>query len=181
MKMDKTTLGGPSIRMTPEGDERPRLVCVDCGFILYENPKVIVGAVVTWGDDYLLCRRAIDPRRGYWTMPAGFMELAETAETGAKREVWEEAGASVEIDALLGIYSLPQINQVHMIYRAPMVGQEFAAGSESLEVRLFAWEDIPWDDLAYPNVAWSLRYHRDLRGRTDFAPRGVPPGFLMPL
>ncbi|MEO5374327.1 MAG: NUDIX hydrolase [Alphaproteobacteria bacterium] len=173
-----TAVGGPCVRMIPEGDERSRLVCRECGFIFYENPKMIVGAVVTWEDRYLLCRRAIDPRRGFWTMPAGFMELTETAECGARREVLEEAGATVEVGALLAIYSLPQISQVHLIYRASMITPDFAPGTESLEVRLFTWEEIPWVDLAYPNVGWSLHHHRDLRDSHDFAPRGVPPGAL---
>ncbi len=160
--------------LTPEGDDRPRVVCSDCGFILYENPKVIVGAVCTWDGRYLLCRRAIEPRRGFWTMPAGYMELGETTEQGAAREVWEEARARVRIDALLAIYNIPQISQVHMIYRAEMTGSDFGAGPESLEVQLFQWDEIPWDELAYPNVHWSLAHHRDLRGQTGFAPRGMP-------
>ncbi len=166
---------GPRIRMVPEGDDRDRLVCGDCGFVLYENPKVIVGAVCLWEGRYLLCRRAIEPRRGYWTVPAGYMELHETTEQGAVREVWEEAQARVETDALLAIYDLPRISQVHMIYRARMVTPHFAPGPESLEVGLFAWDEIPWDELAYPNIGWSLHYERELRGQTGFAPRGVPP------
>lgn len=165
---------GPSIRKIPAGDDRERLVCGDCGFVVYENPKVIVGAVCTWEDRYLLCRRGIEPRVGYWTMPVGYMELNETTEQGALREVWEEAGARAEIDALLAVYSIPEISQVHMIYRARMTSPDFAAGQESLEVQLFAWDDIPWADLAYPNVRWSLEYERDMRGRTGFAPRGRP-------
>lgn len=165
---------GPSIRTIPDGDDRERLVCGDCGFVYYENPKVIVGAVCTWDDKYLLCRRGIEPRLGYWTMPVGYMELHETTEQGALREVWEEARANAVIDGLLAIYSIPEISQVHMIYRAPMVTGDFAAGPESLEVGLFAWEDIPWDDLAYPNVRWSLEYEREMRGRFGFAPRGRP-------
>lgn len=161
----------------PLGDDRPRMICGKCGFVAYENPKVIVGAVCTSADGrYLLCRRAIEPRSGFWTMPAGYMELTETSEEGARREVWEEAGAKVEIDALLAIYNISRISQVHMIYRARMITDAFASGIESLETKLFAWDEIPWDDLAYPNVRWSLRYHRDLQGRTDFAPRGIPEG-----
>ena len=165
---------GPIIRAVPEGDDRERLVCGDCGFVLYENPKVIVGAVCTWEDKYLLCRRGIEPRLGYWTMPVGYMELHETTEQGALREVWEEAQARAEIDALLAIYSIPEISQVHMIYRARMTSPDFAAGPESLEVGLFTWEDIPWADLAYPNVRWALEYEREMRGKSIFAPRGRP-------
>jgi len=163
-------------RMIPEGDDRERLVCADCGFVLYENPKVIVGAVCGWEDRTLLCRRAIEPRLGYWTMPIGYMELHETTEQGALREVWEETQARVEIDALLGIYSIPEISQVHMIYRARMLSPACAPGIESLEVGLFRWDEIPWADLAYPNVRWSLEYDRDMKGRTGFPPRGRPAG-----
>ncbi len=168
------TSKGPSIRMKPDGDDRERLVCGDCGYIVYENPKVIVGAVCTWDGRYLLCRRAIEPQRGFWTMPVGYMELNETTEQGALREVWEEARATARIDALLAIYSIPEISQVHMIYRAAMTSPDFAAGPESLEVDLFAWDEIPWDDLAYPNVRWSLEYEREMRGKTGFPPRGRP-------
>jgi len=160
--------------MIPAGDDRERLVCGDCGFVYYENPKIIVGAVCTWQDRYLLVRRAIEPRIGFWTMPIGYMELGETAEQGALREVWEEAGARAEIDALLAVYSIPEISQVHMIYRARMISPDFAAGSESLDVGLFAWDEIPWDQLSYPNVRWSLDYARQTHGRNDFAPRGRP-------
>jgi ADP-ribose pyrophosphatase YjhB (NUDIX family) len=165
---------GPTTRMIPEGDDRERLVCGDCGFVFYENPKVIVGAVCTWGDRYLLCKRAIEPRRGYWTMPVGYMELGETTEQGALREVWEEARASARIDGLLAVYSIPEISQVHMIYRARMLSPDFAAGPESLEVGLFRWDEVPWDDLAYPNVRWSMEYDREVRGRAEFPPRGRP-------
>lgn len=165
---------GPSIRKIPDGDDRERLVCGDCGFVVYENPKVIVGAVCTWQDKYLLCRRGIEPRLGYWTMPVGYMELNETTEQGALREVWEEACATAIVDGLLAIYSIPEISQVHMIYRAHMTSPDFAAGQESLEVGLFTWDEIPWDDLAYPNVRWSLEYEREMKGKSGFAPRGRP-------
>ncbi|CAA7621487.1 ADP-ribose pyrophosphatase [Magnetospirillum sp. LM-5] len=165
---------GPTSRLVPEGDDRERLVCRDCGFVLYENPKVIVGAVCTWEDRYLLCRRAIAPRIGFWTMPVGYMELHETTEQGAIREVWEEARATIEVDALLGLYAIPEISQVHMIYRGRMTNPDFAAGPESLEVGLFTWDEIPWDELAYPNVRWSLEYEREMKGRSGFAPRGRP-------
>ncbi|TAN56951.1 MAG: NUDIX domain-containing protein, partial [Magnetospirillum sp.] len=109
---------GPIIRTIPAGDDRERLVCGDCGFVLYDNPKIIVGAVCTWQDRYLLVRRAIEPRLGFWTMPIGYMELGETTEQGALREVWEEACARAEITGLLSVFSIPEISQVHMIYRA---------------------------------------------------------------
>ena len=164
----------PSIRMIPEGDDRERDVCGQCGRIFYDNPQVIVGAVCVYEDRYLLVRRAIEPRIGYWCLPSGYMELSETTEEGAIREVWEEAGARVEIDALLAVYSLPMISQVHMIYRAKMLDPQFSAGTESLEVGLFTWEEIPWGHLSYPHISWSLKHHRDLIGQHGFAPRGVP-------
>jgi ADP-ribose pyrophosphatase YjhB (NUDIX family) len=171
-------LPGPNIRTIPAGDDRERLVCGDCGFILYDNPKIIVGAVCTWGERYLMVRRAIEPRLGYWTMPIGYMELGETTEQGARREVWEEARARVRIDGLLSVYSLPQISQVHLIYRAEMLSEAFEPGPESLEAGLFAWDDIPWDHLAYPNVRWSLEHEREVKGQSVFPPRGptLPEG-----
>lgn len=164
-------------RAVPSGDSRERLVCGDCGHVHYENPKIIVGAVVTSGDKYLLCRRAIEPRRGYWTMPAGFMEVGESPEEGAARESREEANVDIAIDALLGVYSIAKIGQVHMIYRATLRVPGFSAGEESLEVREFSWEQIPWDDLAFPSVHWALRHHREAAGTTGFAPFGVPADF----
>jgi ADP-ribose pyrophosphatase YjhB (NUDIX family) len=165
---------GPSIRMVPAGDDRERLICGDCGFVLYDNPKIIVGAVCTWQDRYLMCRRAIEPRLGFWTMPIGYMELGETTEQGALREVWEEACATAVVDGLLAIYSIPEISQVHMIYRARMVTADHAVGAESLEVGLFSWDEIPWDHLAYPNVRWALEYEREMKGKTAFPPQGRP-------
>lgn len=162
----------------PDGDDRHRLVCDTCGFINYQNPKVVVGAVCTWQDKYLLARRAIEPRVGYWTMPAGYMELGETTEAGAAREVWEEACATVEIDALLGVFSLPRIGQVHMIYRATLRIPDHDAGPESQETMLVSWEDIPWNDLAFPTVHWALKAHRQFLGKVGFAPIGVPDDAL---
>lgn len=162
----------------PDGDDRERLICNTCGFINYENPKIVVGAVCTWQDHYLLVRRAIEPRIGYWTMPAGYMELGETTEAGAAREVWEEGCARVTVDALIGVFSLPRIGQVHMIYRAEMDSPDHAPGTESLETRLVRWEDIPWDDLAFPTVTWALKAHRGFAGQTGFGPVGVPPEAL---
>lgn len=161
-------------RQTPDGEDRERSVCGLCGHIFYENPKIIVGAVCCHEGRYLLARRAIAPRIGFWTVPAGYMELGETTEQGAAREVWEEAQAKVRLDALLAIYSLPQISQVHMIYRGVMASPDCAPGPESEEVGLFRWNEIPWGELAYPNVAWSLHHHRDTMGLKDFAPRGIP-------
>ncbi len=148
---------GPSVKTIPAGDNRTRLVCPDCGYIEYANPKIVVGAVCTWENKVLLCRRAIEPQRGLWTIPAGFMELGESTSEGAVREVWEEACAHVRIEALVGVYEIPRISQVQMIYRATMVEPAYAPGVESLDVDLFAWADIPWDTLAFPSVAWALK------------------------
>ncbi len=138
------------------------------------NPKVVVGAICTWEDKVLLCRRAIDPRRGYWTMPAGFLEEKESTEDGARREAWEEARAKLELEGLLGLYSVPRLSQVHVIYRARLVSPDVSAGEESLEVRLFTWDEIPWDDLAFPSVHWSLQHYRESVGMTAFPARSNP-------
>ncbi len=164
------------VREIPDGDDRPRLVCGDCGFVQYENPKVVVGSVAAWEDRILLCRRAIDPRTGFWTLPAGYLELGESAAEGALREAWEEARARLTLDQLLAVYSIPRLSQIQLIYRARLDTREVAPGPESLETRLFLWEEVPWDDLAFPSVHWALRDFRDLRGQAAFAPRGNPEG-----
>ncbi len=160
----------------PAGDNRLRQVCTDCGFIAYENPKVVVGAVVTWAEKILLCRRAINPRKGFWTLPAGFMELHESAEIGAAREAMEEANARIEIDALLAAYTIPRLSQVQLIYRARLVDPNISAGIESLEVGLFDYADIPWSDLAFPSVRWALTQYAEIRDRVSFPAFSNPPG-----
>ncbi len=165
---------GPSVLAVPEGDNRERMVCPDCGFINYENPKIVVGAVCLWQERFLLCRRAINPRRGYWTLPAGFLELQESTPAGAMREAWEEAQARIAIDGLLAIYDIPRISQVQIIYRAHLETPDFAAGPESLEVKLFAWEEIPWEELAFPSVRWALDHYRDCLVTGNFTARGTP-------
>ncbi|HYC03001.1 MAG TPA: NUDIX hydrolase [Azospirillaceae bacterium] len=167
---------GPRIRTVPPGEDRERLVCPDCNFIAYENPKIVVGSVAAWQDRILLCRRAIEPRSGYWTLPAGYMELNETSEQGAAREAWEEARASIRIDRLLAVYNIPRISQVQLIYRAELTRPEVEAGPESLEVALFRWEEIPWRDLAFPSAAWALKEFRARLGQADFPPGTNPPG-----
>jgi ADP-ribose pyrophosphatase YjhB (NUDIX family) len=164
---------GPSVETVPEGDNRTRLVCPDCGYIEYANPKIVVGAVCWWKTEILLCRRAIAPSLGLWTIPAGFMELGETTSEGAAREVWEEAQARVVIQDLLGIYEIPHISQVNVIYNAPMTAPEFAPGAESAEVALFEWDEIPWDRLAFPSVRWSLERFRS--GGTPHVHAAVRP------
>lgn len=162
-------------RRIPDGDNRERLVCGDCGFVSYENPKIVVGSVIVWDDRILLAKRDIHPRKGYWTLPAGFMEMHETTAEGAAREAWEEACARIEIDALLAVYNIPRIGQVQMMYRARLADGKFAAGEESSEVGLFAFDDIPWDQLAFPSVVWALRHWNEVRHLPDFVPFGNPP------
>jgi ADP-ribose pyrophosphatase YjhB (NUDIX family) len=159
---------------TPPGDDRERLVCAACGFVDYRNPKIVVGSVATQGEKILLCRRAIDPRKGYWTLPAGFLELGETAEDGARREAWEEARARIDIDRLLAIYSAPRISQIQLMFRARLVNRDIAAGPESAEVGLFSWDALPWADLAFPTVGWALRQYREALGKKEFAPFSNP-------
>jgi ADP-ribose pyrophosphatase YjhB (NUDIX family) len=165
---------GPTVRTIPEGDDRLRLVCPDCGYIAYENPKIVVGSVAIWEDRVLLCRRAIEPSRGLWTLPAGYMELHETTAEGAVREAWEEARARIEVECLLAVYELPRISQVQMIYRAHLLDPDISAGPESLEVGLFQWEEIPWDQIAFPTVRWSLNEHRLRLGQVGFPAGGNP-------
>lgn len=164
-------------RGIPEGDNRERLVCADCGFVLYENPRIVVGSVVVAGERVLMCRRAIEPRRGFWTLPAGYLELGETPAEGAAREAQEEAQADIAIDGLLGVFSIARIGQVQMIFRAGFAdpGQpRFAAGPESLEVGLFGWDEIPWDDIAFPSVRWALAAWRQHGPGPLGAPAGNP-------
>ncbi|MGB8275942.1 MAG: NUDIX hydrolase [Alphaproteobacteria bacterium] len=170
---------GPSVRQVPEGDTCLRLVCPDCGYVAYENPKVIVGTVCYEGDRVLLCRRAIEPQKGLWTLPAGFLELRETVTEGAKREAFEEARAEIDIEALLAVYSIPRVGHVQLIFRARLMSPNVTPGPESEEVALFAWDDIPWHALAFPSVHWALRHHREVLQETRagaFAPRTNPPG-----
>lgn len=158
------------VRRIPEGDTLERDVCATCGHVHYVNPKIVVGAVCSWHGRILLCRRAIEPRHGFWTIPAGYMEERETPAEGAAREAREEAQAKIEIDRLLAVYSVPRISQVQLIFRAKLANPDFAPGSESLETKLFAWEEIPWDMLAFPSVHWALHHHRESADATDFAP-----------
>jgi ADP-ribose pyrophosphatase YjhB (NUDIX family) len=166
---------GPRVREIPDGDNRPRLVCPECSYIKYDNPLVVVGAVVTWEDRILLCKRAIEPRSGFWTIPAGYLELNEDAETGAIREAKEEACADIEIDALLAVYNVTRISQVQLIYRATLPSPTIAAGEESLEVGLFSWDEIPWDNIAFPSVHWALNHYREVANQPVFTTRTNPP------
>lgn len=162
-------------RHVPEGDTLERHVCETCGFIAYENPKIVVGAVVRHDGRILMCRRAIEPRRGFWTIPAGYLELNETAEEGVRREAVEEACAEIELRGLLAVYSVPRISQVQLMFRARLAAPEFAPGPESLEVALFAPEEIPYDALAFPSVHWVLAH--DAQAEAGMAPPFTnPPG-----
>jgi ADP-ribose pyrophosphatase YjhB (NUDIX family) len=169
------SIRGPSVKAIPEGDDRERMICADCGYVLYDNPKIVVGSVARWGDRILLCRRAIHPRRGYWTLPAGYLELNESTSAGAEREAWEEARAKLAIEGLLAIYDIPRISQVQLIYRARLVDESVAAGPESLEVGLFEWDDIPWGDLAFPSVRWALHHEQEARQSGNLTTRFAPP------
>ena len=161
-------MAGHFDRIRHEGDDQDRLTCRDCGYIAYENPKVVVGSVVAVpgaGDGaVLLCRRAIEPRRGFWTLPAGYLEMGETVEEGARREAWEEAQARIETQGVLAVYSIARLGQVQVMFRAQLDPPDFAAGPESLEVRAFPWNEIPWDELAFPTVRWALQAWREGAG-----------------
>jgi ADP-ribose pyrophosphatase YjhB (NUDIX family) len=165
---------GNFTRRIPEGDDRTRLVCDSCGFIQYENPRIVVGCVASWEDRILLCRRAIPPRRGFWTLPAGYLELGESAEQGAAREAWEEARAWLEIDQLLAVYSIPRIGQVQLIYRARLKSPAVEPGPESLEVGLFRLDEIPLDEIAFPSIHWALKDYRETLHHAVIAPRAAP-------
>lgn len=165
---------GPVLERVPTGDDRPRLVCGDCGFVNYVNPRIIVAAVATWQDQFLLARRAIEPRKGFWTIPAGFLEVGETVAAGAVRECWEEARARITVDALLGIYNIAAIGQIYVTYRAALRSPECAPGPESTEARLFSWDQIPWEHLAFPSVRWALQDYRKVEGQVGFAPFTEP-------
>ncbi len=162
--------GGPIHIRVPPDDNMERLVCNECGFINYINPKIVVGSVCTWKDMFLLCKRSINPRSGYWTIPAGYMEERESAIDGAKREAREEACAEIEINALLGVYSIPRLSQVQLIYRATLISPKIAAGPESQSVGLYTWEEIPWDNLAFPSVHWALNHHQQIGDAENFSP-----------
>ncbi|MEL7486053.1 MAG: NUDIX hydrolase [Pseudomonadota bacterium] len=158
----------------PPGDDRERSVCDRCGFVDYQNPKIVVGSIAAWEDKIVLCKRAIEPRKGYWTLPAGYLELNETPEEGARREAWEEARARIEIERVLAIYSVPRISQVQIMYRAQLLSPQIEAGPESEAVMLATWDDIPWADIAFPSAGWALRQWRESRERIDFPPYANP-------
>jgi ADP-ribose pyrophosphatase YjhB (NUDIX family) len=160
--------GSATAYRVPADDNRERAVCTACGEIHYENPLNVVGTVPVWGERVLLCRRAIEPRHGFWTLPAGFMELGETVAEGALRETDEEAGARVELEGLFSVLNVVRVGQVHLFYRARMLDDRLAPGPETLEARLFREDEVPWDELAFRTVRRTLELYFDDRRRGAF-------------
>ena len=160
----------------PDGDDRERRMCQKCDFIDYVNPKIVVGSVVTWEDKILICKRAIEPRLGFWTLPAGFMENGESIEEGAAREAREEACADIEIERLLAVYSIPRISQVQIMFKAKLRSPDIAAGPESQDVKLVTWDEIPWKEMAFPSAVWALKQWHSLNGETVHPTFGNPEG-----
>jgi ADP-ribose pyrophosphatase YjhB (NUDIX family) len=158
----------PVSLQVPPDDNRMRYVCSNCGTIHYQNPKMVIGSIPVWEQDgelrLLLCKRAIEPQYGYWTLPAGFMENDETTGDAARRETLEEAGARIELHELFSLLNVPHVHQVHLFYRATLLDLDYAAGIESLEVGLFTENEIPWDEIAFPTVDITLRaFFADIR------------------
>lgn len=169
--------GSPVVQRVPAGDNRLRYVCEQCGQVHYQNPNIVAGCLPVWGEQVLLCRRAIEPRLGYWTLPAGFMENAETLEQAACRETDEEACARVDGLQLYTLFDLPHISQVHVFFRAELTDTNFAVGTESLEVRLFSESEIPWGELAFTTVSRTLECYFADRPGHDYPIRNetLPP------
>jgi ADP-ribose pyrophosphatase YjhB (NUDIX family) len=167
--------GAPVELRQPEGDTLERHVCTACGEIHYRNPKIVVGAVCSWQERILLCRRAIEPRSGWWVVPAGYLEIGESTEDGARREAWEEARARIAISGLLAVYNVVRIGQVQLFYRAELLAPDVVAGPETLELDLFDWTAIPWDSLAFPSVHWVLKRALELRNQVGPYPPALGP------
>jgi len=164
-----STCGASVSLRIPAGDNRERFVCTRCQTIHYQNPKIVAGCIPEWEGRILLCRRAIEPRYGLWTLPAGFMENGETTEQAAMRETWEEAGARIDISGLYSIFSIPHISQVYMLFRGTLVDGAYEAGDETLECGLFDAHTLPWDCLAFPVVSETLkRYFADKAANSGF-------------
>ena len=166
-------------RRVPAGDDHERYVCESCNWIHYDNPRIIATALCTHAGKILFCRRAIRPRYGFWTLPGGFMELGESAEDAAAREAQEEAGARISVTALLGLYSIPRIGQVHLVYLSKFMDTKIAAGMESLEVAMVEPSTIPWDELAFPVNHWALRDFLSLNGEMPSQPFSMTPERLL--
>ncbi len=160
--------GTPVAHKIPAGDNRERAVCESCGHIHYVNPRIVAGCVPEFDGAILLCKRAIEPRSGYWTVPAGFMETGESLPDAAARETWEEARATVEMGPLFAIMDVIRAEQVHVFFKGRMTSPDFAAGEETLETRLVPPEEIPWEDIAFPSVTFALeKYLEDRAAGTD--------------
>jgi len=160
--------GAPVEVRIPADDSRQRHVCPACGIVHYQNPKMVIGSMPIWGDQVLLCRRAIEPRHGFWTLPGGFMENGESTTQAAIRETWEEANARIEIGELYSMYSLPYINQVHLLFSAKLLDLNFGPGPESLEVKLFTEQEIPWNEIAFRPIKFSLEHYFNERKTGKF-------------
>ena len=160
--------GAPVEYRIPADDNRERATCTACGSVFYENPLNVVGTVPAWHDQVLLCRRNIEPRYGLWTLPAGFLELGESTEAGALRETDEEAGVRVELQGLFTVLNVVRVGQVHLFYRARLLDTVFAPGPETIEARLFAESEVPWDELAFRTVRETLRHYFEDRRRGQF-------------
>lgn len=172
--------GAPCEQQVPPGDDHPRAVCTGCARVHYRNPKVVVGTVPVFEGKVLLCRRAIEPRRGFWTIPAGFLEIGETTRAGAQREAREEAGVELEVGELLAVYELIHVEQVMLVYRATLPSAELNPGVESLEAKLFGMDEIPWDELAFPTVKWALRYHHQVGDSANYPVHRNPSDERLP-
>lgn len=160
--------GATVARKIPAGDSLPRYVCDACNTIHYQNPRMVVGCIPEWEGRILLCRRAIEPRHGLWTVPAGYMENGETLAAGAVRETLEEACARVEIGPLYAVYNIPHVNQVYLLFRAQLLDADFAPGVETLETQLFDEAQVPWDQIAFATVRNTLTHYFADRARHHF-------------
>ncbi len=160
--------GAPLTLKVPTGDTLPRHVCDACSTVHYQNPRMVVGCIAEWEDRILLCRRGIEPRRGLWTVPAGYMENGETTFQGAIRETLEEANARVEIGPLYALYNIPHISQVYILFRARLLDSDVQPGAETLEARLFSEPEIPWDRIAFVSVRNALAHYFEDRRRGEY-------------
>ncbi|MCG8609120.1 MAG: NUDIX hydrolase, partial [Pseudomonadales bacterium] len=158
----------PVVQKIPEGDSRLRYVCPGCGEIHYQNPNIVAGTIPVYENKILLCKRAIEPRKGFWTLPAGFMENQETTTEAAIRETWEEALARVKLGTLYTLFNIPQIDQVHLFFLATINDGQYGVGEESLETRLFSESEIPWDEISFPTVKKTLQYFIEDRLNQEF-------------
>lgn len=163
-----STCGSEIERKIPDGDNRLRHMCVQCGAIHYQNPNIVTGCLVEQDDGVLMCKRAIEPRKGLWTLPAGFLENDETTIDAAVRETWEEAKARVEVVDLFTLFNLPHVNQVYVMFRARFLEPDYGPGEESLEVEMIRETDIPWEDMAFPVISETLKLFFEDKKRGNF-------------